>query len=156
MQSTSQDVTVSTFPQIIIEGSKDKPVLVVFWSPQSSVCASLLPLLDKLHNEFGAKLLQRWKMSEKIVNVAKFHEEPEACNDFQTELNVINLSDHIASFFKYDICDKKVPEGVGANSENILNLLGLPSAKKLSVTKDMLSVIEEKLPENMRLLKNLI
>ena len=51
MQANSHDVTVSTFPQIIIEGSKEKPVLVVFWSPQSSVCSSLLPLLDKLHNE---------------------------------------------------------------------------------------------------------
>ncbi len=51
MQANSYDVTVSTFPQIIIEGSKEKPVLVVFWSPQCSVCATLLPFLDKLHNE---------------------------------------------------------------------------------------------------------
>lgn len=51
MQANSHDVTVSTFPQIIIEGSKSKPVLVVFWSPQSAVCSSLLPLLDKLQNE---------------------------------------------------------------------------------------------------------
>ena len=51
MQANSYDVTVSTFPQIIIEGSKEKPVLVVFWSPQSAACSSLLPLLDKLHNE---------------------------------------------------------------------------------------------------------
>lgn len=51
MQATSHDVTVSTFPQIIIEGSKEKPVLVIFWSPQSSVCTALLPLLDKIHND---------------------------------------------------------------------------------------------------------
>ncbi|WP_354625720.1 tetratricopeptide repeat protein [Psychromonas sp. MME2] len=51
MQSTSHDVTISTFPQIIIEGSKQQPVLVVFWSPQSPVCNTLLPLLEKLHNE---------------------------------------------------------------------------------------------------------
>lgn len=51
MQANSYDVTVSTFPEIIIEGSKTKPVLVVFWSPQCSICSTLLPLLDKLHNE---------------------------------------------------------------------------------------------------------
>lgn len=51
MQANSYDVTVSTFPEIIIEGSKTKPVLVVFWSPQCSVCNTLLPVLDKLHNE---------------------------------------------------------------------------------------------------------
>lgn len=51
MQTNSYDATVSTFPQIIIEGSKEKPVLVVFWSPQSSACTTLLPFIDKLHNE---------------------------------------------------------------------------------------------------------
>ncbi|WP_028863577.1 tetratricopeptide repeat protein [Psychromonas aquimarina] len=51
MQVNNYDVSVSTFPQIIIEGSKEKPVLVVFWSQQCSVCHTLLPLLDKIHNE---------------------------------------------------------------------------------------------------------
>jgi len=52
MQTTNiYDVTVSTFPQIIIEGSKVQPVLVFFWSPQSAVCSSQLSLLDKLHAE---------------------------------------------------------------------------------------------------------
>ncbi len=51
MQVNNYDVSVSTFPQIIIEGSKEKPVLVVFWSQQCSVCHSLLPLLDKIHSE---------------------------------------------------------------------------------------------------------
>ena len=52
MQTTNTyDVTVSTFPQIIIEGSKVKPVLVFFWSSQSAVCTSQLSLLEKIHNE---------------------------------------------------------------------------------------------------------
>ena len=53
MQTNSYDVTVSTFPQIIVEGSKEKPVLVVFWSPKSPICSALLPLLDKLQGEFN-------------------------------------------------------------------------------------------------------
>lgn len=51
MHTNNHDITVSTFPSIIIEGSKIKPVLVVFWSPQSETCNTLLPLLDKLHAE---------------------------------------------------------------------------------------------------------
>jgi len=53
MQTSSYDVTVSTFPQIIVEGSKEKPVLVVFWSAKSPICSALLPLLDKLQGEFN-------------------------------------------------------------------------------------------------------
>lgn len=51
MHTNNHDITVSTFPSIIIEGSKVKPVLVVFWSPQSEPCNTLLPLLEKLHTE---------------------------------------------------------------------------------------------------------
>jgi putative thioredoxin len=52
MQATSYDVSVANFQEIILEGSKEKPVMVVFWSPKSQVCASLLPILDRLHNQF--------------------------------------------------------------------------------------------------------
>lgn len=51
MSVNNHDVSVSTFPQIILEGSKEKPVLVVFWSQQCSICAELLPVLDKIHAE---------------------------------------------------------------------------------------------------------
>lgn len=49
MSVNNHDVSVSTFPQIILEGSKEKPVLVVFWSQQCPICCELLPLLDKIH-----------------------------------------------------------------------------------------------------------
>ena len=51
MSVNNHDVSVSTFPQIILEGSKEKPVLVVFWSQQCPICCELLPLLDKIHAE---------------------------------------------------------------------------------------------------------
>ncbi|WP_372880451.1 tetratricopeptide repeat protein [Psychromonas sp.] len=51
MYTNSHDISVSNFQEIIIEGSKEKPVLVVFWSQQNAVCHTLLPLLDKLHAE---------------------------------------------------------------------------------------------------------
>jgi len=51
MSVNNHDVSVSTFPQIILEGSKEKPVLVVFWSQQCPVCCELLPIIDKIHAE---------------------------------------------------------------------------------------------------------
>ncbi|MFT6985960.1 MAG: putative thioredoxin [Psychromonas sp.] len=51
MQANSYDVTVSSFPKIIIEGSKENPVLVFFWSPRCPICTSMQTLLDKLHSE---------------------------------------------------------------------------------------------------------
>jgi len=57
MQATSYDVSVANFQEIILEGSKEKPVMVVFWSPKSPVCVSLLPTLDKLHQQFEQRFV---------------------------------------------------------------------------------------------------
>lgn len=51
MSVNNHDVSVSTFPEIILEGSKKKPILVVFWSQQCPVCCDLLPIIDKIHAE---------------------------------------------------------------------------------------------------------
>ncbi|PKF61015.1 co-chaperone YbbN [Psychromonas sp. psych-6C06] len=51
MTVNNHDVNVSTFPQVILEGSKEKPVLVIFWSQQCPICCELLPLIDKIHAE---------------------------------------------------------------------------------------------------------
>jgi len=57
MQATSYDVSVANFQEIIIEGSKEKPVMVVFWSPKSQVSASLLPILNRLHQQFDQRFI---------------------------------------------------------------------------------------------------
>ncbi|WP_413698957.1 tetratricopeptide repeat protein [Psychromonas sp. KJ10-10] len=49
MSVNNHDVTVSTFPPLILEGSKQKPVLVIFWSQQCPICNALLPIIDKIH-----------------------------------------------------------------------------------------------------------
>jgi len=80
----------------------------------------------------------------------------EACKDYQTELNVINLADHISYYFNYTICENKTPDSTETNSTKLLDLLALPSAKKLGISADLLSMIEVKLPENMRIINSLI
>jgi putative thioredoxin len=49
MPVNNHDVNVSTFPPLILEGSKEKPVLVIFWSQQCHICKALLPIIDKIH-----------------------------------------------------------------------------------------------------------
>jgi len=51
MQADIFDVTAQNFQAVIAQGSVNKPVLVVFWSSQCTICKSLLPLLEQLQRE---------------------------------------------------------------------------------------------------------
>jgi len=51
MQADIFDVTMQDFQTIIAEGSNNKPVLVIFWSNQCTICQSLLPTLEQLQRE---------------------------------------------------------------------------------------------------------
>lgn len=48
MQADIFDVTAQDFQTVIAQGSANKPVLVIFWSSQCTICKSLLPLLAQL------------------------------------------------------------------------------------------------------------
>lgn len=51
MNSNTYDISVSTFQEIVIERSKELPVLVFFWSNQDPVCHQLLPFIDNIHSQ---------------------------------------------------------------------------------------------------------
>jgi len=51
------DVTEDTFPAIVLEGSREVPVLVDFWAPWCAPCKILMPLLAKLADEYHGKFL---------------------------------------------------------------------------------------------------
>jgi len=50
-------VTAQNFQEIVIEGSFDRPVLVDFWADWCAPCRSLTPILAKLAEEYGGRLL---------------------------------------------------------------------------------------------------
>ncbi len=54
------DVTLQSFPKVVIETSDVKPVLVDFWAEWCAPCRSLMPLLAKLAEQYqGAFLLAK-------------------------------------------------------------------------------------------------
>jgi putative thioredoxin len=51
------EVTAHSFQQVVIEGSRDRPVLVDFWADWCAPCRMLAPVLASVANDYGGKLL---------------------------------------------------------------------------------------------------
>ncbi len=50
-------VTAETFNEVVIEGSRERPILVDFWADWCAPCRMLMPLLAKLADEYAGKLI---------------------------------------------------------------------------------------------------
>jgi putative thioredoxin len=51
------DVTQDNFAQVVLEGSREHPVLVDFWAAWCQPCQMLMPVLAKLAEEYGGRFV---------------------------------------------------------------------------------------------------
>ena len=69
-----RDVTANTFDIDVVEASRDRPVVVDFWSPTCGPCMALGPLLERLIDERQGKvLLAKVNVDEEQELAAYFH-----------------------------------------------------------------------------------
>ena len=60
------DVTDATFEQVVVEGSKERPVVVDLWAAWCGPCRTLGPMLEKVAGEReGAFTLAKIAISRK-------------------------------------------------------------------------------------------
>lgn len=131
-------VTQSTYPQLVLENSRQVPVLVDFWADWCGPCKMLMPVLSKLADEYGGKFF-----------LAKVNTDTEQA--LATQYGVKSLP--TVKLFKDG---KPVDEFMGAQAETAVRALldrHLPRASDALVHNALLAARAGKIAEALAILQ---
>ena len=102
-------------------------------------------VMERLHSEFGSKLLKSWEYDDEFQNVIRFHHAPFNSESVSFELMVIYLA---------NLMVRKIDLGEG--EESIENVASSQAAIKLGVTGETLAAVLEQTNESVASIKQML
>lgn len=100
---------------------------------------------DKLHQSFGAVLLERWKFPEDIINVVRMHEGPSFDTSTPKEVLIVSLAGNMAFTVGYGFYEREP-----------LELSELDATKLLQISPDTLEFVKVAVQDAMEKSSDLV